>query len=304
MKHKNKKYLIIFLIFLLLVVFYYYLSTLNFEVLNPKGTIALQEKHLIYIAVGLSLFVVIPVYVLLISFAYKYRASNKNADYKPNWDKNGLLETIWWVIPSILIAILGYFTWTYSHTLDPFKPISSGDPSNNLKIEVISLDWRWLFIYPNQKIATINYFKMPVNTNVSFYITSDAPMNSFWIPQLAGQIYSMPGMNTELHLSSFQVGVYRGLSANLSGVGFSSMNFNADVVTTSEFNNWVSQIKSLNATNLTYQEFQKIAKPTVDSKILNFSKADPSIYAKLIDSYMSPVEKNNTNQSPIQNMVM
>ncbi len=303
MKHKNKKIIIALSIVVLLVIFFsIYLSSLNFEVLNPKGIIALQERNLIYLALGLSLFVVIPVYTLLILFAYKYRASNKESDYKPNWDKNAVLETIWWVIPSVLIAILGYFTWTSSHTLDPFKKLSP-QSSKNLRIEVVALDWRWLFIYPDQKIATVDYFKMPVNTNVTFYITSAAPMNSFWIPQLAGQIYAMPGMNTELNLSSYQTGIYRGLSANLSGIGFSNMTFNDDVVSTSDFLNWVNNVKASNNA-LSYQKFLELSKPKVDSSIINFSNVDTSIYVKLINSYMNPVEKYKTNQNLNNPMAM
>ncbi len=303
MKHKNKKIIIALSIVVLLIIFFsIYLSSLNFEVLNPKGIIALQERNLIYLALGLSLFVVIPVYTLLILFAYKYRASNKESDYKPNWDKNAVLETIWWVIPSVLIAVLGYFTWTSSHALDPFKKLSP-QSSKNLRIEVVALDWRWLFIYPDQKIATMNYFKMPVNTNVTFYITSSAPMNSFWIPQLAGQIYAMPGMNTELNLSSYQTGIYRGLSANLSGIGFSNMTFNDDVVSTSDFLNWVNNVKASNNT-LSYQKFLELSKPKVDSSIINFSNVDTSIYVKLINSYMNPVEKYKTNQNLNNPMAM
>ena len=303
MKHKNKKIIIALSIVVLLVIFFsIYLSSLNFEVLNPKGIIALQERNLIYLALGLSLFVVIPVYTLLILFAYKYRASNKESGYKPNWDKNAVLETIWWVIPSVLIAILGYFTWTSSHALDPFKKLSP-QSSKNLRIEVVALDWRWLFIYPDQKIATMNYFKMPVNTNVTFYITSAAPMNSFWIPQLAGQIYAMPGMNTELNLSSYQTGIYRGLSANLSGIGFSNMTFNDDVVLTSDFLNWVNNVKTSNNA-LSYQKFLELSKPKVDPSIINFSNVDTSIYVKLINSYMNPVEKYKTNQNLNNPMAM
>ncbi len=303
MKHKNKKIIIALSIVVLLIIFFsIYLSSLNFEVLNPKGIIALQERNLIYLALGLSLFVVIPVYTLLILFAYKYRASNKESDYKPNWDKNAVLETIWWVIPSVLIAVLGYFTWTSSHALDPFKKLSP-QSSKNLRIEVVALDWRWLFIYPDQKIATMNYFKMPVNTNVTFYITSSAPMNSFWIPQLAGQIYAMPGMNTELNLSSYQTGIYRGLSANLSGIGFSNMTFNDDVVSTSDFLNWVNNVKASNNA-LSYQKFLELSKPKVDSSIINFSNVDTSIYVKLINSYMNPVEKYKTNQNLNNPMAM
>ncbi len=303
MKHKNKKIIIALSIVVLLIIFFsIYLSSLNFEVLNPKGIIALQERNLIYLALGLSLFVVIPVYTLLILFAYKYRASNKESDYKPNWDKNAVLETIWWVIPSVLIAVLGYFTWTSSHALDPFKKLSP-QSSKNLRIEVVALDWRWLFIYPDQKIATVDYFKMPVNTNVTFYITSAAPMNSFWIPQLAGQIYAMPGMNTELNLSSYQTGIYRGLSANLSGIGFSNMTFNDDVVSTSDFLNWVNNVKASNNA-LSYQKFLELSKPKVDSSIINFSNVDTSIYVKLINSYMNPVEKYKTNQNLNNPMAM
>ena len=300
MKHKKKKLIVLLIVIVILLIsFVIYLSHLNFEVLNPKGTIAVQEKHLIMIAILLSLIVVLPVFIMLTTFAYRYRSTNKNSKYSPNWDKNGILETMWWVIPAILISILGYITWTSSHTLDPFKPLKNN--SNTLNIEVISLDWKWLFIYPNQKIATLNYFQIPVNTNVTFNITSDAPMNSFWIPQLAGQIYSMPGMNTELHLSSFQTGTYRGLSANLSGVGFSSMSFNVGVVNSGQFSKWISQV-SASTDHLSYSQFLSLAKPSTITLTKNYSNVDTSIYGKLINSYMSPVEQSkniNTKNSMV-----
>ncbi len=294
MKHKNKKYIIITLIVLLgllLVWFINYLSTLNFEILNPKGPIAAGEKHLMLVALILSLFVLIPVYGLLIGFSLRYRQSNKKAKYSPNWDKNIFLETSWWVLPAILIGILGYYTWTSSHSLNPYKPITSKNQA--VTIDVIALDWRWLFIYPKDQISTMNYLVIPTNHPVNFYITSDGPMNSFWVPQLAGQIYAMAGMSTELHLMAYNSGNYRGLSANLSGIGFSSMSFNVKAVSPKNYLNFISQTKKM-SNSLSYNDFLNLAKPKIDPSTMTFNHTNGLIYVKLIDSYMAGKNINNS----------
>lgn len=224
-------------IFLLL----YFLRGKEIAVLNPAGEIALKQRDLIYLSTLLMLIVVIPVFAIAIFVAWKYRASNKKAKYTPDWDFHLLAESIWWGFPLIIIAALSVVTWKSSHELDPFKSLESD--VKPLTIQVVALQWKWLFIYPEQKIATINYLQFPEKTPLHFEITSDAPMNAFWIPRLGGQIYAMRGMKTQLHLIANETGTFRGSSANLSGEGFAGMFFNAEATTNSDFEAWVKSVR-------------------------------------------------------------
>jgi cytochrome o ubiquinol oxidase subunit 2 len=174
-----------------------FLSKLKIPVLEPAGPIGRKERNLIIEAFLLSMIVVIPVYVMLVGFAWKYRAGNKKAKYRPDMEGSPILETIWWGIPIIIISILAVVTFKSSHDLDPFKSLDS--KKTPMTVQAVALQWRWLFIYPQQNVASINYVKLPKDTPVEFQITADAPMNSFWIPQLGGQIYAMSGMATQLH---------------------------------------------------------------------------------------------------------
>ena len=222
------------------------LSGCRVAVLQPKGMIASEEKELLITAVGLMLIVVIPVIILTLVIAFKYRASNTKAKYTPDWCDSHLLETCWWIVPIIIIAILAVITWITTHSLDPYRPIDTkalNIKNKPITIEVVSLEWKWLFIYPKQGIATVNYVQFPVSTPVDFLVTSDAPMNAFQIQQLAGQIYSMNGMQTKLHLIAAQTGNYYGRSVSFSGDGFSGMDFTAKVTSQTCFNKWVQKVK-------------------------------------------------------------
>jgi len=253
--------------------------------MQPKGVIAASEKNLILLSTLLMLLVVIPVIILTLVFAYKYRATNTNARYDPDWHHNKYLEIIWWAIPCVIIAILGTATWITSHTLDPFKPL---DPKiKPITIQVIALDWKWLFIYPDQNIATVNFIEIPVNVPISFEITSDAPMNSFWIPQLGGQIYAMAGMQTRLHLMASTVGSYKGVSANFSGSGFSGMQFIAKATSAEEFKQWVTTVKqSPNLLNV--DAYNKLAEPSEDNSVITYSPVENNLYNFEIMKYMMP----------------
>ena len=187
----------------------------DMPVLNTKGLIADQERDLILLTFGLGLLVVIPVFIMLFGIAWKYRASNTKAKYEPEFASHKGIEAIWWGIPCAIILLLGIITAISTHALDPYKPITSSVKA--VEVQVISLNWKWLFIYPDQGIATVNYLNIPKDTPINFTITSDAPMNSFWIPALAGQVYSMTGMSTKLHVMANDVGTFNGASANISG---------------------------------------------------------------------------------------
>jgi cytochrome o ubiquinol oxidase subunit 2 len=262
-----------------------YLRSHTFAVLQPKGIIAHQEYQLILFTLGLGLFVVLPVLVMTFSIAWKYREGNAHATYSPEWDHSVVAETAWWGIPIIIIAILSVVTWNSSHALDPSKPLASNG-SQAITIQVVALPWKWLFIYPNSKIATVNYVQIPVNTPVNFQITSDAPMNSFWIPQLGGQIYAMSGMTTQLHLEASEVGSYNGSSANISGVGFSGMKFVAEAVPAGDFAVWTSTIARSTGV-LNSMSYAQLAKPSQNNLPAAYALAEPKLYNQIMNKYMS-----------------
>jgi cytochrome o ubiquinol oxidase subunit 2 len=254
-------------------------------VFNPKGMIATKERSLMLTATLLMLIVVIPVLVLTFGIAWKYRASNTKAKYTPYWDHHTGLEAIWWGLPCAIILILAIVTWNASHDLDPSKALASANKP--ITIQVIALEWKWLFIYPDQDIATVNFVEFPENTPVNFEITSDAPMNSFWIPQLGGQMYAMAGMSTHLHLIADAPGSFAGSSANLSGSGFAGMKFTAKSTTQSDFDQWIQQIKLLPG-SLTMDEYNKLAQPSKDTTTLAYPSKEPNLYDKVIMKFMAP----------------
>jgi len=219
-----------------------YLFHIDMPVLEPSGLIGEKQNRIFWIATWLMLIVILPVLLLTPFIYWKYREGNKAAKYAPEWDQSHLVETIWWGIPLFIVIILSVITWRSCHELDPFKPIASD--KKPLRVQVVALQWKWLFIYPEHNIATVNYLQIPVDTPVAFEITADAPMNSFWIPALGGQIYAMAGMTTKLHLIANKPGSFFGCSANLSGEGFSGMTFTVDAGTDEGFNGWVSDVQS------------------------------------------------------------
>jgi cytochrome o ubiquinol oxidase subunit 2 len=277
---------LIVLCVLLFVIAAIYLRHTNIPVLQPAGIVGQKERDLMYLSLLLSVIVVVPVFILLFAFSWKYSENNtKRKKYQPDWDGSKLYESIWWAIPFLIIAVLAVITWNSSHNLDPFKPLSAR--AKPVEIQVIALDWRWLFIYPEQNLATLNFMQFPVNTPVNFKITSDAPMNSFWIPQLGSQIYAMPGMSTSLHLMAARKGDYQGKSANISGEGFARMTFTARASSGYEFNKWVNNVKKHHH-NLTKEEYDKLAQPSQNNSVSFYSSADSGLYGYIIGKYISP----------------
>jgi len=262
-----------------------YAATHNVAVLNPQGIIAHKEFSLLVTATLLMLIVVIPVFILTFVIAWKYRAGNTKAKYMPNWDHHHGLEFTWWAIPCALIFALSILNWNSSHDLDPYKPIASN--AKPITIQVVSLDWKWLFIYPDQRVATVNYVEFPEGVPVNFQITSDAPMNSFWIPQLGGQIYAMPGMNTSLHLMADTTGVYDGSSVNISGRGYAGMTFKAASVTNADFDQWIKTAQR-SGHYLTEPEYAKIAAPSENMPATTYALGEPDLYNEIMMKYMTP----------------
>lgn len=274
----------------------WYLHHTNIAVLEPRGTIGAQEKHLMLVTVLLAGVVVIPVFVMLFAFAWRYREGNAHrAKYSPELDGNAAAETVWWLIPATIILILSVITWNSSHSLDPYKSLASSTKA--LNVQVVALDWKWLFIYPDQHVASLNALELPTNTPVNFEVTADAPMNSFWIPQLGGQIYAMPGMSTQLHLMASTVGTYYGSSANISGVGFSGMNFEAHAVSSSDFAKWVASAQK-SSTTLSANEYNSLAKPSQNVTPTTFKNPIANLYDTIVMQYMMPgMSVGNTEQT-------
>jgi cytochrome o ubiquinol oxidase subunit 2 len=276
-----------------------YLNTHNIAVLEPAGQIGRKERNLFVFALALSAVVVLPVFFLTIMIAIRYREGNKRAKYTPEWDRSKLFETIWWVIPMCIIAVLSVVTWNSSHSLDPYKPIAS--KTSAINVEVVALDWKWLFIYPNSQVASVNQLELPLNTPVNFYITSDTVMNSFWIPNLGGQIYAMPGMTTQLHLIANKPGSYYGSSANISGQGFAGMNFKTNAVSESAFKTWVGNA-SQSYDHLDTNAYAALAKPTSYAPVKYYSLVQNNLFAGIINKYMMYGSSNSTNSSMNMNM--
>jgi cytochrome o ubiquinol oxidase subunit 2 len=260
----------------------------NWAVLTPKGLIAQKERELIIIATLLMLVVVIPVFVLTAVIVWKYRAGNLKAKYTPDWEGNKTLEAIWWGFPCAIILVLAVLTWQSSHSLDPFKPIEAA--TKPLNVQVVALQWRWLFIYPEQNIATVNFLEIPEDTPVNFILTSDAPMNSFWIPQLGGQVYAMSGMSTKLHLMANEPGSYTGLSSNLSGAGFANMQFTTQAVTQTSFDEWVAKTHAL-PDQLTLNDYNYLAIPSEDKQVIYYSGVEKDLYNHVVMKYMAPMSE-------------
>ncbi|MGL4206742.1 MAG: ubiquinol oxidase subunit II [Aeromonadaceae bacterium] len=255
----------------------------NMTLLDPKGLVGMEQKNLIITALALMLIVVIPVIVMTFWFAWRYRASNKAATYAPNWSHSNKIEAVVWGIPCVIILVLGTITWKTTHSLDPRAPLPSA--VKPLEIEVVSLDWKWLFIYPEQGVASVNEVVFPVNVPVHFKVTSGSVMNSFFIPQLGSQIYAMAGMRNQLNLMANEVGSYKGISANYSGHGFSGMKFTAEATTQEGFEQWLHNVRTEKSA-LNFADYLVLAKPTENHPVTHFSTVETGIYDRIIAQFM------------------
>ncbi|VAY02142.1 Cytochrome bo(3) ubiquinol oxidase subunit 2 [Arsenophonus endosymbiont of Aleurodicus dispersus] len=257
------------------------LTGCNMVLMDPKGAIGIEQKKLILTALGLMLIVVIPVIFMTIIFAIKYRASNKKATYRPDWAKSNKIELVCWTVPIIIIIVLTVITWKTTHQLDPYKPLESN--KKPITVQVISTDWKWVFIYPEENIATINEIAIPSGVPINFKVTAESVMNSFFIPALGSQIYAMAGMQTKLHLIANKPGTYKGFSSSYSGHGFSDMKFNVIATpNTASFNQWVQKVKTSTQTLDSMTIFNQLAKPSNNVPVTYFSSVKPNLYQELI----------------------
>lgn len=289
------KTVLILLLTLLGVVFLgtcVFLATSNPALLNPQGLVAQKQFELLRLAVFLSLFGLGPALLLTFFVVWKFREENSEKNYLPNFGEGSKLQVVFWLLPLSIIMILAFFTLKNTHDLDPFKVVASD--KKPLDIQVVALRWKWLFIYPKQNVASVNFVQFPENTPIRFKLTADeAPMNSFWIPQLGGQMYAMTGMETQLNLMASSTGEFSGLAAEISGPGFSKMRFTAKSSTQDEFEQWVNEVKTSSKT-LTSDEYNSLIKPSEITKVVYFSRPD-DLYDTILEKYM-PVGSSPTDQ--------
>jgi cytochrome o ubiquinol oxidase subunit 2 len=264
------------------------LSGCDLVVLHPAGDVAAQQSQLLVVSTFLMLLIIVPVIALVILFAWRYRHNNTAATYEPEWDHSTKLELIIWGAPLMIIIVLGLLTWIGTHTLDPYRPLSRLDqgraiPANvkPITVEVVALDWKWLFIYPELGIATVNEVAAPVDVPVRFQITASSIMNSFSIPALAGQIYAMPGMQTTLNAVINRPGEFNGFSANYSGAGFSDMKFKFHGLSKADFDQWVASVRR--AQGLTRVAYLDLEKPSQRVPVQHFGTVDPDLYHAILN---------------------
>ncbi|OUJ15619.1 ubiquinol oxidase subunit II [Acetobacter sp. DsW_063] len=260
------------------------LAGCNLDVLDPKGPVGEQLKFLIVESTVAMLLVVVPTIILACYFAWKYRASNTSAEYLPKWSHSNKIEVVIWGVPSIIILFLAVITYQTCHSLDPYRPLDTEANAKPLHVEVVALDWKWLFIYPDEGIATVNQLAIPVGTPVDFVITSDSVMNSFFIPRLGSMIYAMAGMQTQLHLLASEPGDYAGESANYSGRGFSDMKFRTLAMPADQYASWVEKVRS-SSDQLDNETYGKLAAPSEADPVKYYSHVAPSLFDGIVAKY-------------------
>jgi cytochrome o ubiquinol oxidase subunit II len=264
--------------------------------LQHQGPISAREDQLLMLTLGLMLIVVVPVLAMTFGFAWRYRANNPRATYEPEWNSNRV-DLLVWAVPSLIVALLAVLTWTYTHRLNPYSPIES--PLKPLKVQVVALDWKWLFIYPELGIASVNELALPTHRPIRFDLTSDTVMNSFFIPQLGGQIYAMAGMRTELHLIADKPGTYFGENTQYSGRGFPFQHFRVEALPEPSFDTWVEKVKQHGA-ELNWTAYQMLHKPSVRVPPSFYTLAESALFKHILSQYtaMHPAPGSTPRSHP------
>ena len=264
------------------------------QVLEPAGDVAQQQAHILMLSTGLMLLIIVPVMALTMLFAWRYRASNRAVEHRPDWDHSTGLELIIWAVPLLIVIALGAVTWISTHTLDPYRRLGRIAPgraidanATPLEIQVVALDWKWLFIYPEQGVATVNQLVLPLNREIRFRISSSSVMNSFYIPALAGQIYAMPGMETKLHAVLNTPGKFTGFSANYSGEGFSGMRFAVAGVDDASFARWAAQTRTGGGL-IDAKAYRAIARPSENVAARRWSSVQPGLFDRIVQMCVDP----------------
>ena len=270
------------------------LAGCDWVVMSPAGDVAVQQRDLILVSTLLMLLIILPVMAMTLWFAWRYREKAQAKDYDPDWDHSTSLELLIWSAPLLIIIALGAITWSSTHLLDPYRPIERLDPqrkvepaAKRLQVEVVALDWKWLFIYPELGIATVNELAAPVDQPIEFKITSSTLMNSFFVPALAGQIYAMPGMQTVLHAVANKPGNFEGFSANYSGAGFSNMRFRFHALDKAGFDQWVAKVKASGA-KLDRATYVKLEQPSEKVPPLYFAGVEPKLFHAALNMCAQP----------------
>ena len=266
-------------------------------VLDPKGPIAAAERQILFNSLGIMLAIVIPTILATLGVAYWFRSSNTRARYLPDFHESGRLEMLVWSIPLMTVLLVGGVAWMGAYDLDPPKPIAS--TVKPVRIQVVALDWKWLFIYPEEGIASVNQLTIPVSTPVSFELTSSGVMNSFWAPELGGQIYTMAGMVTRLNLQADHLGTYRGRSAQYSGAGFSSMHFTVDAVPAERFAEWVTATRSTGPM-LDAQTYADLVKPSQAVAPFTYRAVATNLFSGIVSSVSKPQGPSSLNNPTSQ----
>ena len=265
----------------------------HFPWFDPAGVVAARERQVFLLAIGLSVIVVVPVFTLLAMFAWKFREGNKKADYQPEWSENNKLEAVWWGIPIAIIAVLATVVWFTTHELDPYRKISSDTPT--LKVQVVALEWKWLFIYPDYGVATVNELRLPVDTPVHFTLAADAPMSAFWVPSLGSQIYAMNGMSSQLNLLATKTGTYKGYNTNINGEGYAKMTFDVPVVGKQDFAAWTKKAYA-SPDMLDEKSYNELAKPSLVPQSKTYMLMTPDLYDTIVMKYMAPKKPGDSKQ--------
>jgi cytochrome o ubiquinol oxidase subunit 2 len=296
-KKQNKTFFFILLIPLIVILLIFFLARGNIAILNPKGVIAAQEKNLVITALLLMLVAVLPALILASIIVLRNRNGDKKKEKEFSDKTSRKLQITWWALPSTIVLLLALLTWKTSHAVDPYKQLNSSVAP--IDIQVVALRWKWLFIYPKQNIATVNFIQIPQNTPIHFDLTADAPMNSFWIPQLGGQMYAMAGMSTQLNLMANQEGEFNGSAAEINGAGFAGMKFITKSSSQADFNTWVETIKQSHST-LTFDDYNnELELPSENNPRVFYSSVESDLYHKIISKFM-PASTGSNSQDVMQ----
>ncbi|MBO0906430.1 ubiquinol oxidase subunit II [Jiella sonneratiae] len=280
--------------FLALAALPFMLSACDFPVLFPDGDVAARQRDMLLIATGLMLLIIVPVIFMSLYFPWRYRATNKATDYDADWDHSTKLELAIWTGPLLIIIVLGAVTWVGTHLLDPFRPLDRITTSNSvalheepLEVQVVAMNWKWLFIYPQYGVATVNELAAPVDRPIRFDLTAESVMNAFYVPTMAGMIYSMPGMETKLHAVMNTPGVFDGFASHYNGAGFSDMHFKFYSQKAADFDAWIQNLKASDKA-LDTNAYLDLAKPSEAVPVEYFSSVEPDLYKRVLGMCVEP----------------
>lgn len=263
-------------------------------ILHPKGPVAMAERDLLFTAFYLMLIVAIPVFILAALFVWRYRASGGKGRYSPDWSYSAKIDAVIWLIPALIVAALGYLLWTATHKLDPYRNIA--DTEKAIEVQAVAQDWKWLFIYPEYGIATVNELAFPNERTLSLKITSDTVMNSFMIPALGGQIYAMAGMTSRLHLIADAPGAFTGRNTMYSGDGFADQHFQALAMSNEDFDAWTQKVRQ-SQTSLDAAAYEVLAKPSIGHAVEYYSQYEEGLFERILAKYAQrPAHSAMTDQ--------